>query len=99
MKYYRLKQDKLLRKKYRKSEVFNKIFQLLYMANTSIFIKFILQKFYKLSSLSFKAKSRIKNYCIISGRSRGIIRKYKFSRISFKLTGIPDLFFGIKKAS
>jgi small subunit ribosomal protein S14 len=44
-------------------------------------------------------KSYLKNYCIISGRSRGIIRKYNISRMLFKYYGSFGYLKGIKKGS
>lgn len=44
-------------------------------------------------------KSFLKNYCIISGRSRGIIRKYNISRMLFKQFANFGYLKGIKKGS
>ncbi len=44
-------------------------------------------------------RSYLKNYCIISGRSRGIIRPYNISRIYFKQLTSFGYLKGIKKMS
>lgn len=44
-------------------------------------------------------KSFVKNYCIISGRSRGIVRKYNISRMLFKYYASFGYLKGIKKGS
>jgi len=44
-------------------------------------------------------KSRIKNYCLITARSRGILRKYNISRMVFKQYASFGYLKGIKKAS
>jgi ribosomal protein S14 len=40
-------------------------------------------------------KSQIKNYCVISGRSRGVYRDFKISRILVRELASLGLFFGI----
>jgi len=44
-------------------------------------------------------KSFLKNYCIISGRSRGVLRKYNISRMLFKYYASFGYLKGIKKGS
>jgi len=44
-------------------------------------------------------KTRIKNYCIVTGRSRGIYRDFRVSRITLRYLGAEGLFFGLQKAS
>ena len=41
--------------------------------------------------------SRIKNVCVITGRSRGFLRNFKLSRIQFKLFVKKGLLFNVKK--
>lgn len=43
--------------------------------------------------------TRIRNRCLITGRSRGIIRKYKISRITFRKLAHMGLIPGIRRAS
>jgi len=44
-------------------------------------------------------KTRIKNYCIVTGRSRGVYKKMRVSRIFFRQLGSEGFFFGLKKSS
>src|SRR3978361_1075624 len=44
-------------------------------------------------------KSRIKNYCLITARARGVLRNYNISRILFKQYASYGYLKGIKKAS
>ncbi len=45
------------------------------------------------------AKIRIRNRCEISGRSRGVYRKFKMSRIALRELGSMGLIPGLTKAS
>jgi len=44
-------------------------------------------------------KTKIKNYCLLTARSRGIIRKYNISRMLFKQFASYGYLKGIKKSS
>lgn len=96
MKFNKLKQDSKKRKLYRKFELFQKIFKLLFLYSHDNLFKLVIfkEKFFK-----NLYKTKIKNYCIISGRSRSVLKKYKISRITFRILNNDGLFFGIKKAS
>ena len=41
----------------------------------------------------------IKNYCIVTGRGRGVYKKVRVSRILLRVLGAEGLFFGLKKSS
>jgi len=56
------------------------------------FIRYLLLKMPKDSSLV-----RIKNRCIITGRSRGIFSKYRLSRIAFKKYSLKGWITGVRK--
>ena len=58
--------------------------------------KFIL-KLNKLSRNS--SKTRIKNRCILTGRSRGIYSMFRLSRIKFRELASQGMLPGVKKAS
>lgn len=45
------------------------------------------------------AKIRVRNRCEISGRSRGVYRKFKMSRIALRELGSQGLIPGLTKAS
>jgi small subunit ribosomal protein S14 len=44
-------------------------------------------------------KSRIKNYCILTGRSRSYIRFFRLSRVKMRELASRGILFGISKAS
>lgn len=96
MKLKRQNKNLKLRKGYKSVELFQKALKFLvwYRNNTKIAL---LCNFLIFKDLFFKTK--IKNYCIITGRSRGLYRKFKVSRIAFRDLGIEGLFFGLKKSS
>lgn len=58
--------------------------------------KFIL-KLNKLSRNS--SKTRIKNKCILTGRSRGVYSMFRLSRIKFRELASQGMLPGVKKAS
>ena len=45
------------------------------------------------------SKVRIRNRCVITGRSRGVYRLFKMSRILFRQYASSGLLTGVKKAS
>lgn len=99
MKFKRYKKDLKRRKLYEKTEFFQKVLKIFFLYSSAINIKLIIKKniYFKLLKNCFK--SRIKNYCIISGRSRGIYGKLRVSRIVFRRLNNKGFFFGIKKAT
>lgn len=96
MKHKRQLSDIKKRTIYKNIEIFQKILKFLSLYIQNIFISLILQ-FEFLHMFIFK--TFIKNYCIISGRSRSIYKNFKVSRISFREIGSKGLFFGLKKLS
>ena len=54
----------------------------------------------RVSKLPLKSsQSRIKNRCVLTGRSRGIYNYFKISRIMIKALAAKGLLPGIKKAT
>lgn len=54
----------------------------------------------KLNSLPRNASSvRIKNYCVTSGRSKGVYYSFRLSRIKFRELALAGLLPGVRKAS
>lgn len=100
MKQRRYLNDIKKRSLYKKTEVLQKVLKVL-----SIYNKFqksstlVISKLFYLSFLKNSFKSRVHNYCIITGRARGIYKKFRVSRISLRQLGSEGLFFGLKKAS
>jgi len=99
MKYKKLILDIKKRKFYNNTEIFQKVLKTLFLYSKDNIFKLLIKK--KIYYTLFKKyyKTTIKNYCIITGRSKGIYRKFKVSRIIFRLLGNQGLFFGIKKIS
>jgi ribosomal protein S14 len=100
MKQRRFLKDNNKRYLYKKTEVFQKILKVLSLYKKGeLLIYFIIQIFFLDLLLKNSFKSRIKNYCIVTGRSKGVFRKMRVSRITFRKLGSEGLFFGLKKAS
>jgi ribosomal protein S14 len=57
------------------------------------FIEYLLMKLPKDSSLT-----RIRNRCIITGRGRGVLSKFRLSRIMFKKYGLMGWISGVRKS-
>jgi small subunit ribosomal protein S14 len=57
--------------------------------------------FFGLKNLESKTSSRvgIKNYCILSGRARGVLRDFKLSRILLRKMGSKGFLSGLRKKS
>ena len=99
MKQKRYIQNVRQREFYKKTELFQKILKGLFLYSKSIFLRLIVQRFFFFKfSINF-FKTIIKNFCVVSGRSRGVFRKTKVSRIIFKRLGQEGLFFGLQKLS
>lgn len=87
------------RKLYKKTELFQKALKSLFLYIKNTTIQLIIQKYFLLFfSINFY-KTTIKNFCVFSGRSRSIYKKFKVSRIIFKQLGEKGLFFGLQKHS
>lgn len=100
MKQRRFLKDNKKRGLYKKTEVFQKILKVLSLYQKGLFLLgLVVQKLFLIFLSKDSFKSKIKNYCVITGRSRGIFRKMRVSRISFRKLGAEGLFFGLKKAS
>ena len=74
-----------------------------FLIRSTLFSNEIRQKYqsYFLSkhSINEYSKTRIKNYCIFTSRSKGINKNIKISRITFKKLISKGLLVGIKKSS
>lgn len=96
MKYKQKNKDLENRIFFKKTEIIKKILTFLLLYCKSKILKKILKKNYDYNNYY---KKKIKNFCVISGRSRGILRKFKISRIFFRILGSKGFFFGLKKSS
>ena len=99
MKHKRYLKNIKQRKLYNQSELFQKVLKILFLYIKNSIIKLIIQKYFLLIFSSNYYKTTIKNFCVFSGRSRSICRKFKVSRIVFKKLGERGLFFGLQKHS
>jgi small subunit ribosomal protein S14 len=96
MKYQRYFKDSKKRKNYKIVEIFQRVIKIITLCNNESLVKILLyKKIFKISQF----KTKIKNYCVISGRQRSVYRKLKISRIVLRNLGSLGLFFGLKKAS
>ena len=93
--------DNKKRNLYKKMEITQKILKSVgFYSKQNFFITLNLNRFIfnaQLKKTSFK--TRIKNYCIITGRGRGIYKKVRVCRIFLRVLGAEGLFFGLKKSS
>jgi small subunit ribosomal protein S14 len=99
MKQRRVLADNKKRNLYAKTEVLQKLFKFLLVYKKPQNSSLVISKLVFLNVLRDGFKSRIHNYCIITGRARGVYRKFRVSRISLRQLGANGLYFGLKKAS
>jgi small subunit ribosomal protein S14 len=95
----KLQKDIKFRNKYYKYE--RKTYLLrLFAFTTGIDLKFRSFCFFKLSNIvGQNSSTKIKNRCLLTGRSRGVIRNFKLCRIQFKRLASEDLIPGVTKSS
>jgi len=97
MKYRRKTQDIKKRKLYNKKELAQRLVKVLSFSFKNNIFWFILSCFKNFEINSFY--TRIKNFCVISGRSKGVHSRFKISRILLRDFSHKGYFFGLKKAS
>lgn len=96
MKRKRQFQDNKKRNVYKKTELIQRLIKLFnFSFNTNILKFLLLEKIFKFKEF----RTRIVNFCVISGRSKGIYRKFKLSRIILRELSGKGYFFGLRKAS
>jgi ribosomal protein S14 len=95
MKYKSKKKDLNNRYLFKKIEIYNRSLKFLCLYSLDNFNLF-LKNFFLLHSVY---KTKIRNFCVISGRSRSVIKKLRVSRFFFRLLGSKGYYFGLKKAS
>lgn len=94
---YNIKRDLKLRQKFANSEERYRSLRSLYVnsyidSEVREIARIDLQK---ISGL----RTKIVNRCVLTGRSRGILRKFKVSRLTFKELASTGVIVGIKKSS
>lgn len=90
MKNFKTRQNKI-RQKYKKTEI-------------DLFINRALRKsnllgFFFQNRLKKNQNTKLINSCIITGRTRGVLRKFGLSRNAIKSLGSQKLIFGLRKSS
>lgn len=96
MKLKRQLQDTKKRNIYKKTELIQRFIKLFNFSFETNVLKFLLLE------MIFKFKefrTKIINFCVISGRSKGIHRKFKLSRVVLRELSGKGYFFGLRKAS
>jgi len=100
MKHHIYLNDSIKRNLYKKLEITQKVLKILsYYSENNSFIALTLNRFFLTVAIKNSFKTRIKNYCIITGRARGVYKKVRVSRIFLRELGAQGFFFGLKKAS
>jgi small subunit ribosomal protein S14 len=94
MKYLRLINDKSKRLFFKKGELKKNVTFLLSKKNEC---NLLLGSYSILPN--FVSCVEIKNYCILSGRSRGVLKDFKLSRILLRKMGAKGFLSGIRKNS
>jgi small subunit ribosomal protein S14 len=92
MKHIRLLTDKSKRLFFKKDELKKSVFLLLNKKYSDCC-------FLSWKGIESKVTSRvgIKNYCILSGRARGVLRDFKLSRILLRKMGAKGFLSGLRK--
>lgn len=91
--------DKHKRELYKKYELKRLICKIL-LLNKNISSESKKKRFQELSKLSRNSSvTRIKNYCILTGRTKGNLRKFRLSRISFRELASEGSLMGVFKSS
>lgn len=91
--------DKSKRELYRKYEVKRIICKIL-LLNKGLSNELKKKQFEELSKLPRNSSiTRIKNYCVLTGRTKGTLRKFRLSRISFRELASEGSLMGVFKSS
>lgn len=94
---YSIRRDKMLREKFAKKEVLYKESKSLYQNR---FLDSQMRELarYRLVNLC-ASPVKIVNRCVVTGRSGGILRDFKVSRLEFKREAAKGHYLGVKKGS
>jgi small subunit ribosomal protein S14 len=99
MRYRKQIKDINKRKLYIKTELIQRVVKILCFSFNTSLMYFALFNSYIVLAQNNDFKNRVKNFCIVSGRSRGVHKKFKVSRIVLRELSSKGYFFGLKKAS
>jgi ribosomal protein S14 len=97
MKQRRYFKDVNKRKIYKNTELIQRVIKIFSIVLNTNILKWILFEYINNKFNNFKTK--LKNFCVISGRSKGVIKKFKISRIVLRELSFKGGVFGLKKAS
>ncbi len=99
---FRVIRDKKLRQKYFNNEIYVIAYKFLI---TNLYLKRNPLFFFNMINFNFfhtyllqNAKTRIFNYCILTGRARGIINFFHLSRLTFREMASFGLISGVKRS-
>lgn len=99
---FRLLKDKKLRNKILKNELYVVSYKFLIsnyiLKQNPLYILNLINFNYFHTYLSHNSKSKIHNYCTITGRARGIISFFNMSRLTFRDLASKGLISGIKRS-
>lgn len=99
---FRLIKDRKLRNKFFKNELYVITYKFLISSNilkqNSLFIFNLINFNYFHTYLANNSKSKIHNYCNITGRARGIIKFFHISRLTFRELASNGLISGLKRS-
>ena len=97
---HRINKDKVMRKEVLKNEKKYLIYKY-YLHNQYFNIKYKKFFYYRFLKIFFlkSSMSRLVNYCIKTGRAGWVLRRFKFSRITFKEFVNTASLTGVKKAN
>ena len=99
MQIKKLIKDNKKRIFYIETELIQRVIKILcFNFRTNVLFFAILKNSFRLFNRR-KYKTQIKNFCVISGRSRAVHKRFKTSRIILRELSGKGYFFGLKKAS
>ena len=91
--------DKRKRELYKKNEL-KRIICKLFLINKNVPSELKKKQFEELCKLPRNSSiTRVKNYCVLTGRAKGNLRKFKLSRISFRQLASNGSLMGVFKSS
>lgn len=99
---FRLLKDKKLRNNFYKNELYVITYKYLIsnilLKQNPLFIFNMINFNYFHSYLSNNSKTKMHNYCTITGRARGIIQFFHMSRLTFRELASKGLIAGLKRS-
>lgn len=91
--------DKHKRDLYKKYEI-KRLICKTFLLNRNLSNQLKKKQLYELSKLPRNSSiTRVKNYCVLTGRSKGTLRKFRLSRISFRELASEGGLMGVFKSS